>query len=281
MQDWSSINDLGVLEKVFSTTFFQFDLIPVQPNLENYRNVLVLSPHQDDESIGAGGLLLKLAAKGANLHVLYTTDGAQNNLGISVAESVELRNKEAKKALSYIGASFHQMKVSNIRPTISLENVKELSAYIHRLNPDLILVPWFLDTPVKHRLANHMLYLAHRRKPWKGDCEIWGYEVHNHLYPNIAIDITKEIDRKTEMITCFESQNQSFKDYPHITKGLNAYNSKFLKGADLAELYFGLPHEEYLGLVEKFFLTNKEQIYRGDDQYVRNMKELEKEIVTA
>lgn len=43
--------------------------------LPAFRQVLVIAPHPDDESIGAGGTIARLAQAGAEVHVIVVTDG--------------------------------------------------------------------------------------------------------------------------------------------------------------------------------------------------------------
>ncbi|WP_235299282.1 PIG-L deacetylase family protein [Portibacter marinus] len=278
IKNWDSINDISVLEKIFSTEFFYREMEPVQPNLSHYNKVLLIAPHQDDESIGCGGLLHKLKRLNAAVTILYTTDGAQDNLGVSAKESVEVRNRELSEALKGLKVRIEKLDISNLEPKLSLHHIKSLTDLIQTLQPDLILLPWFLDIPVKHRLTNHMLLLSDSIISISDHCEIWGYQVHNHLYPNIVIDITDHVDDKSRMIDCFKSQNVNFKDYRHLTIGLNAYNSKFLKRANYAELFFGMDAQGYLSIVKKFYSEHLKEIYRGDQQYIQNVISLEKEI---
>ncbi len=277
VKDWKSINDLDVMEKTFSTEYFRLNMKPIEPNIQDFKTVLVISPHQDDESIGCGGLLHKLSDLKAQIHVVYTTNGAQQLKGTSPEDVAMLRNEEAKKALEFVGGHFHQLDISNMKPRVNVDHIEELSQLIHQLNPDLILIPWFLDYPIKHRLSNHMLYFAYHLNAWS-DCQIWGYQVHNHLYPNIAIDITDQIDKKFDMISCFKTQNK-IKDYPHVTRGLNAYNSKFLFHSNFTELFFGLPAKEYIDLVEEIYAKDLKHVYKGNQDYVENIELLEKSIV--
>jgi len=274
-QKWMKINDVGVMEKLFSSEFFQKQVLPLEPDLLRYKRILVLAPHQDDESIGCGGLMKKIADLGAVIHVLYTTDGSQANLGLSLEESVQLRNKEAEKALAKVGASYDQLAVNNTKPELTSEHLSQFAEKVINFDPDLILAPWPFDFPVKHRLTNHMLYLVRKELVALSNIEIWGYQVHNHLYPNIVVDITGQIDIKKEMIDQFESQNSNFKDYTHLTLGLNAYNSKYKKGARYCELFYGLPLLEYLDFIERFYKGNEVEVYRGERQYIDNVQELE------
>lgn len=275
VRDWSGVNDIDALQYFFSTEFYWFQMRTVEPDLKAYKKVLVLAPHQDDESMGAGGLLLKLAQQGSEIKVLYTTDGRQPNIGVSLEASVDVRNKEAKEALKFINASFEQIDLSNFEVDLKMEHLQQLSRSIDEFAPDLLLIPWILDIPDIHRLTNHMFLLANDIKPMK-NFEVWSYQVHNHVYPNIGINITDQIDEKMEMIRCFESQLRSFKAYDHILKGLNAYNSKFLKDSEYVELFFGLPVEKYIELIDRLYTNAGDNMYRQKKGVLKALVDLKK-----
>ncbi len=277
VKDWSGVNDLETLQYFFSTEFYWFQMRPMQPNLKKFKRVLVLAPHQDDETMGAGGLLLKLHNLGSTIKVIYTTDGRQANIGVPLEDSLEVRNNEAIAALKYINADFEQLDISNFKADIQSRHIQELSDKINDFKPDLVLTPWVLDIPDFHRVVNHMLVLVNRIKPLEF-FEIWSYQVHSHLYPNIAIDISKQIDTKIEMIKCFKSQLESFKPYDHIIKGMNAYNSKFIEKSSYVELFFGLPAKDYVALVQRLYKNAGPNIYRHKKGLSELMQTVEKEV---
>ena len=57
--------------------------------------VLILAPHPDDESIGCAGIIQEALKKGANVHVLYLTNGDHNQFAFIVYEKrLTLRKNE-------------------------------------------------------------------------------------------------------------------------------------------------------------------------------------------
>lgn len=274
---WDAITDLEVLEKAITTAYFNNQLKSIQPALNRYKKVLILAPHQDDESIGCGGLMQLLHEQEAKIAVLYTTDGRQNNLNISPEETIKLRNKEAKNALAIVNADFYQLDINNIAPIVEFRHIETLVKQIDDFQPDLILLPWLFDSPIKHRLTNHFFALCCSLIKNK-DLAVWGYQVHNHLFPNIGIDISSVVDGKLKMINCFKSQNNHFKDYTHQTIGLNAFNSKYIKNSRYVEVFFGLPLIEYKDLVLKWYENHPLSVYRGNHAFIDNMNNLKKEI---
>jgi N-acetylglucosamine malate deacetylase 2 len=79
--------------------------------LRDRRSVLIVAAHPDDEVIGAGGLLCKIA-QGAEVRIAYVTDGAPLDMrdarshGFHTrAEYIALRRAERNRALALAGLS--------------------------------------------------------------------------------------------------------------------------------------------------------------------------------
>ncbi|PAP81743.1 hypothetical protein B1759_10650 [Rubrivirga sp. SAORIC476] len=81
---------------------------PLRPgdSVRTLGRTVVLAPHPDDESLGCGGLLARLAAHGVPARVVVVTDGAQSHPG-SAAYPPErlraLREAEARAAVAALG----------------------------------------------------------------------------------------------------------------------------------------------------------------------------------
>ncbi len=68
--------------------------------------MLVIAPHPDDDAIGCGGTLARLAAQRARIAVTYVTDGSASHLkSVRFPPSVlrDVREREARAALGVLG----------------------------------------------------------------------------------------------------------------------------------------------------------------------------------
>jgi LmbE family N-acetylglucosaminyl deacetylase len=77
--------------------------------------LLVIAPHPDDETLGAGGLMQRVREAGGQVHVIYLTDGDGYPEGVRVEDHVESptakdyrgygrqRKREARAALKELG----------------------------------------------------------------------------------------------------------------------------------------------------------------------------------
>ena len=60
--------------------------------------VLALVPHPDDAEFYAGGLLAKLAAEGARVHIVVTSDGRRGSFEADSESLVAARAEEMRRA---------------------------------------------------------------------------------------------------------------------------------------------------------------------------------------
>lgn len=81
--------------------------------------LLVVSPHPDDETLGAGGLMRRVAARGGAVHVVWMTSGDGFPEGVETAEGITrptfqdyriyggAREVEAREAVALLGVHAH------------------------------------------------------------------------------------------------------------------------------------------------------------------------------
>jgi LmbE family N-acetylglucosaminyl deacetylase len=68
------------------------------------RPAIFFSPHQDDETLGCGGTIIRKIAAGADVRVVYMTDGHQSHKHLMAPERLsEIRRCEALAACSVLG----------------------------------------------------------------------------------------------------------------------------------------------------------------------------------
>lgn len=281
---WGKAPDIDLALRVLATEFFLHDIVSLPLPIKELRSVLVIAPHQDDETIGAGGSLLLAAAAGVKIDILFLTDGAQNKTvyAPTPADTARVRDEEAARVCAKLGARMHHLGISNVEPNPTVAHLDRLAEIFHELKPAVVMAPWILDAPAKHRLVNHLLFLAnHRRK--LPDCEVWGYQVHNTLYANGYVDITSVAEQKRSLLECFRSQNEHITRYDHMAMGLAAWNARYLENSlepRYAEVFFTLPLHEMFGLIKSFYLPNLEGVYHGNSRLVGNARELQRAVMS-
>jgi LmbE family N-acetylglucosaminyl deacetylase len=269
---WKGISDLDLAIGLLDSQFFNTELDPQPLPVDDLRSILVLAPHQDDETIGAGGTLLLAKKASVELHVLFVMDGRPSKEisygGRTPEEVIRIRNREAEQVCSILGAHIDHLSINNAKPLPSVEDLNRLYRKIERLAPQVILVPWLIDTP-KHRMVNHLLWLTDRCHPLP-NCEVWGYQVHNSPLLNGYVDITAVAQEKRKLLELYTSQLTYQRRYDHMAMGMAAWNSRYVssyKGDPVArfvEVFCVLPLSEHLKLIELFYLPDLNATYRGN-----------------
>jgi len=281
---WDNIADIDLAVGVLGTEFFQKQMAPLPLPIDKVRSILVLAPHQDDEAIGAGGALSIAASAGVQLDIMYLTDGTEKRptYAPSAEDCARIRRHESREFCRRLGAGYYELGISNLVPAPTVEQVERLADLLHELRPEVVMVPWVLDSPAKHRLANHLLWLADQRRRLP-EFEAWGYQVHNTLYPNGYVDITQVIETKRSLLQCFSSQNNYSQCYEHLAIGMAAWNHRFLGNNPVPrylEVFLALPSRELLRLVESFYFHDFQATYRGDSSVIPGMVALQAAILS-
>ena len=123
VRDWAAISDIDLAARVLDVESFSDQLEPVRLPVGDLERVLVIAPHQDDETIGAGGLLLQARDNGAAVTVLFVTDGVQRGLARQLggdAELARIRDAEARQVCEVLGADLVNLGISNPDPAPTL-----------------------------------------------------------------------------------------------------------------------------------------------------------------
>ena len=71
---------------------------------EGLESVLVVAPHADDEALGCGGLLARLAGRGTRVHVVYAAVDGFHHYGLRGQTTYEQRLAEVKDVVEWFGA---------------------------------------------------------------------------------------------------------------------------------------------------------------------------------
>lgn len=250
-------------------------LPPGETSLPRAGKVLVVAPHYDDEVLGCGGLLARLAEAGARVRVLFLTDGAGGSPAEAGTEEARAwaarRRAESARALEALGQSgpsgsteAEHLDLPDGRLAAHLEEAADgVRRALLDLEPDLLLVPSPLEVTADHRAtfaAVHRLLGALRPgREGASDplarvaagLEVLLYEVNHPAYPDLLVDVSRELPRIEAAMACYESQQERH-DYLAAGLGLRSFRTLSLpadtgrtEGPRAAEGYRRLRPEDF------------------------------------
>ena len=231
---------------LINVLYFENHIEPVRIKIPKNKNILVISPHPDDETLGCGGLILQAVKEKCNIHLLSLSSGSPEDATIREKELVKSANDLGIKDITFMrltdGVIGNEIIGKNILNDIFIKN-----------KPDIILIPFILDNHEDHKNANKLLIELKSHE----ELEIWCYQVYSNIISNAYFDITDVSDMKYKILENYSSQLKYF-DYINWNKGLNAWNSRlsFKKDEKYLESYFIIPAKEYIQVCKNYFSNN-------------------------
>ena len=216
------------------------------------QRVLVLTPHADAETFGAGGTLVRHLERGDEVTVVLFSDNVASIDGEdrSPEEKRALREAEFSSAMDVLGVRDRRLLH---RGTGALESPSVQSIVADVLiekEPHVLYLPSTYDNHEEHRRINRVASRALRAvRPQR--LTVRGYEVWSPAPVTALADISRTVTQKRAAIRCYASQLQAI-EYEHHILGLNAYRAMTLpRGARFAEGFLELPSDAYAALVSR------------------------------
>ncbi|MCB2226163.1 MAG: sulfotransferase domain-containing protein [Desulfarculaceae bacterium] len=252
--------DLEVLQRVLAVGNLPKAAAPQLVPAPSGRRLLVLAPHQDDEIIGCGGMLLQAMAQGCAVRVVYLTDGVGARLkGAEARAYGQQRRQEALEVWGDLPAGEPVfLDLPGKAMPLDQAAVRAVGQAVEDFAPDMVLLPFFLEPPEDHRKCARLFCLAARERGLAVP-EVWSYQVYGSLAANLAVDISAVAPEKARLMGLWRSQNQVY-DWASYAMGLASVNSWQVKNQlprgqaePRVELFLSLPLGEYLALAGGFF----------------------------
>ncbi len=175
---------------------------------------MIVAPHPDDETLGAGGYILKQKQLGNQVFILNMTH-MKEDYGYST-ERIRMRDEEIKKMITaYALDGFYNL---NLRPA-GLDNyseseiIVEISQIIKKIKPSIIVLPYRFDVHSDHRVTFDLCYSCTKTFRYPYIKKILMMEVLseteyaiNVFQPNYFVDISDYIEKKIEILKIFKSE---------------------------------------------------------------------------
>ena len=185
------------------------------------KRVLIVGPHPDDETLGAGGTAAKWASQGHEVAVLIVSGHLPPLYDRGVYEGTE---QEALAAFKVLGVAKHSfLKIPavlvNQEPVHVLN--ERIGSFVREIAPHVVLLA-YPDRHIDHRVIFDAVMVACRPVGSGRDIElVAAYEtlsethwnaphIEPNFVPNFTVDITETFETKRRALACYESQISPF-----------------------------------------------------------------------
>ncbi|WP_340267126.1 PIG-L deacetylase family protein [Sphingobium mellinum] len=191
--------------------------------LAQIERALVIAPHPDDEVLGVGGTMARLARQGAAIQVCVLTRGDPPHFPEGATARVRRESQVAHQRLGVSETHFCDFPAAALDRVPHAELNAGIGAIIDHFRPDALFVPFVGDIHLDHQLAFTSAMVAARPRHAQAPRLILAYETLSEtnwlapgitpaFVPNLFIDISDTLEVKLDAFAAFESQVQSFPD---------------------------------------------------------------------
>ena len=186
------------------------------------KRVLVVAPHADDETLGAGGTIARHAAEGDEVHVAVVTGHGDEPHPLWPKSLWDTIRAEARRAMEVLGVRhlhFEEVPAALVADQPVWRLNKTIASLVSSIEPEVLYVPFPFDLHKDHREVFHALSVAWRPSAPAGRRikAVYCYEVQSETHwnapyleaaftPNVWVDITAHLDTKLRALSCYESQ---------------------------------------------------------------------------
>ncbi|MCF2643556.1 PIG-L family deacetylase [Roseburia hominis] len=179
-------------------------------------NILVVAPHSDDETLGAGGTLLKLKKQGHNISLLNVTM-ADEKYGYT-KEFVDKR----KEQMRLVADAYQFDKIYNLElepagldKISKQELITKFGQVFIDVSPELVFLPYEKDVHSDHGIVFESAYSCTKAFRYPFVKVVLAMEIlsetdyanpENGFVPNLYVNIEKQLQQKINIMKIYESE---------------------------------------------------------------------------
>ena len=180
--------------------------------------ILVIVAHPDDEVLGCGGTMARLAEEGNIVYTFILSEGITSRDKIICKEQeLGILRESAKKANDILGVKkvfFHDFPDNRFDTIPLLDIVKEIEKVKDKIKPDIIFTHYKGDLNIDHQITYKAVITATRPMTGETAKEIYSFEVLSStewaypttFSPDVFYDISKMINTKLIALSSYKSE---------------------------------------------------------------------------
>jgi len=217
--------------------------------------ILIIAAHPDDEVLGCGGAMARLAQEGNEVFIAILGEGITSRYAQrEKADQVQLRTlrERSLKVAKLLGAKdlfLFQLPDNRFDSVPLLDVVKIIEDMVDRLKPQVIYTQHGGDLNIDHVVTFRATLTATRPVAGCPVKTVYAYEVGSssewafqqfspHFHPNVFVDIAKTLELKIQAMETYESEARPF-PHPRSPEALRAAAQRWgsVAGLQAAEAF--------------------------------------------
>lgn len=217
--------------------------------------ILVIAAHPDDEVLGCGSTIARLAQEGHEVYIAIMGEGVtsryqqREDADQSLVEELHACSRRVAEALGARDVVLHNLPDNRFDTVPLLEIVKSIEEMVTRFSPEVIYTHHGGDLNVDHKLVHRAVLTATR--PMKGEVvrEIYAFEIASStewafqrfdpaFRPNVFVDVAGTLELKIKALSFYESEVRAF-PHPRSPEALRSIARRWgsVVGCEAAEAF--------------------------------------------
>jgi len=185
--------------------------------------VLVIAAHPDDEVLGCGGTIARLAQEGHDVYIAIMGEGitsryqAREPADQALVEVLHVQTRRVAELLGAKDVFLFGLPDNRFDTVPLLEVVRILEGLIEDLNPEVVYTHHGGDLNIDHALVFRATLTATRPMKGRPVKRVYAYETASStewafqkfspaFYPNVFVDISHTLDIKLQAMQLYESE---------------------------------------------------------------------------
>jgi LmbE family N-acetylglucosaminyl deacetylase len=206
-------------------------------------SVLVVAAHPDDEILGCGGTMTRLAREGHQVRIAILAEGMSSRYAHREdADPRQLQHLHARaqQAADKVGAKevvLCKLPDNRLDTVPLLEVVKLVEELVAKFMPEVIYTHHPGDLNVDHGVVHRAVLTATRPVAVQCVKEIYAFEVPSStewafqrlepsFRPSVFVDITETLETKIEALACYDTETRKF-PHPRSAEALRAIATRW------------------------------------------------------
>ena len=217
--------------------------------------VLVVAAHPDDEVIGCGGTIARLASEGNHVTVAILGQGAvsrytsNNQNSMANVKTLNKQSLEAAQILGIADVKHFNLPDNRFDSVDHLSIVKSLEELSSKLMPDVVYTHNGGDLNIDHAITFRATMTCFRPIPSSSVSALYTFEVASStewafskfppiFVPDTFVDISKFLNTKINALQVYEEEMRDF-PHPRSIKGISiqAHDRGSRVGVSAAEAF--------------------------------------------
>lgn len=218
-------------------------------------NVLVVAAHPDDEVLGCGGTIARLAQEGRHIYAAILGEGATSRYAQleeadkTAVTTLHTHSHRVKELLCLKDLFIYDLPDNRFDTIPLLKVVKIVECLIERLKPEIVYTHHGGDLNIDHVITHRAVLTAVRPAAGCPVKSLYAYEVPSStewafaqfapvFRPNVFVDISTTLDTKIQALHIYESEVRTF-PHPRSPEVLRATAQRWgsVVGRDAAEAF--------------------------------------------